>query len=68
MGPEVVTGIAFPSPLWLTEAVTCNRSATDDVKREMEVLNLVSDHENVAALKATYEDKENVYFVLVGLQ
>lgn len=35
-----------------------------DVRREIEVLNLVSDHGNVAALQATFEDAQNVHMVL----
>ena len=35
-----------------------------DVRREVEVLNLVSDHANVAALQATYEDTQHVHMVL----
>lgn len=35
-----------------------------DVRREVEVLNLVSDHGNVAALQATYEDAQHVHLVL----
>lgn len=30
----------------------------------MQILNLVSDHRNIAGLKATYEDEANVYFIL----
>ena len=34
------------------------------MRREVEVLNLVSDHANVAALQATYEDTQHVHMVL----
>ncbi len=34
------------------------------MRREVEVLNLVSDHGNVAALQATYEDAQHVHLVL----
>jgi calcium-dependent protein kinase len=36
----------------------------EDVRREMQVLELVGDHANIAALKQTFEDRDYVYFIL----
>ena len=35
----------------------------EDIQREVEVLNLISDHENIAELIDSYEDPQHVHLV-----
>lgn len=35
----------------------------NDIQREVEVLNLISDHENIAELVDSYEDPQHVHLV-----
>lgn len=48
----------------ISKAKLVSRDDIDDVRREAEILHLVSDHPNVARMIASYEDKTNVHFVL----
>mmetsp|Transcript_12722 Transcript_12722/g.38367 ORF Transcript_12722/g.38367 Transcript_12722/m.38367 type:complete len:528 (-) Transcript_12722:1419-3002(-) len=48
----------------ISKARLSSAEDVDDIRKEMQILNLVSDHRNIAGLKATYEDEANVYFIL----
>lgn len=48
----------------ISKAKLVSKDDIDDVRREAEILHLVSDHPNVARMIASYEDKTNVHFVL----
>ena len=55
----------FPRGLFKGAGICCHCVQEDvkDVVREVEVLNLVSDHPNVAELVATFEDTHYVHLV-----
>lgn len=48
----------------ISKARLASSEDVDDIRKEMQILNLVSDHSNIAGLNNTYEDDSNVYFIL----
>lgn len=48
----------------ISKARLASAEDVDDIRKEMQILNLVSDHRNIANLTFTYEDESNVYFIL----
>jgi calcium-dependent protein kinase len=48
----------------ISKAKLACKEDVEDVRREMQVLELVGDHQNIAALKSAFEDRDYVYFIL----
>ncbi|GAB4815929.1 hypothetical protein N2152v2_002975 [Parachlorella kessleri] len=48
----------------ISKAKLITKEDVEDVKREVEILHLLTGHPNIAGLKATYEDKHSVHLII----